>query len=241
MTKDEVENATLEAIFWWNSTESNYHNYFSRMDDIYYKKPRIFEFFITKTFEIFLREYSVRRNIRKNYKSVDLFIKTIIEQDFVTKVRDGKTSIVDELSEHLSTYKSITNNRQTRSLLSKIAFLINPTEFSLFDNLAKQSLWEIIKKDKSRTCKKKDLEAYSIFLAEVEKQIDSSFPKNPDYNKILLEFEGTNAHRYFKLNKEAFKRRIYDKYLWLQSNNKKKNSRKIINTPYKEFLKLQKK
>lgn len=239
MTKDEVENATLEAIFWWNSTESNYHNYFSKMDSLY-KKPQIFEFFVTKTFETFLREYSVRRNIRKNYKSVNVFIIKIIEQDFVTKVRNGETSIVDELSKKLSSYKSITNKRQTRSLLSKIAFLINPTKFSPFDNLAKQTLWEIIKEDKSSTCKKKDLESYSIFLDEVEKQIDSNFPKSSDYNKILLEFKGTNAHRYFKSNKEAFERRIYDKFLWLQSNNKKKDSRKIINGPYKEFLKISK-
>ena len=239
MTEDELKNATLEAIFWWNSTESNYHEYFSRMDK-FNEDIDMFQFFIAKTFEVFLKEYSVRRNIRKHYTSVDLFISGIIEYGFVTRVRGGDTKVIDDLSQDLS-IKNITNSRQTRSLLSKIAFLINPTEFSLFDNLAKQSLWEILKKDESYTCRKRYLESYSVFLGHVEHQIRSNFPKDSNHNKILSDYKRTSAGKFFNSDNKAFERRIYDKYLWLNSINRNEgNRRRINNNAYKKFLQIPK-
>ena len=53
--KLQIENATLEAIYWWNRDEDYYHNYFSKLDSIYKDKPML-EFFTAKVFEVFLRE-----------------------------------------------------------------------------------------------------------------------------------------------------------------------------------------
>ena len=69
----EIETATLEAIYWWNRDESYYHNCFANFDNIY-KDKAMLEFFTTKIFEVFLREYSIRRNLSAGHENVNKFI-----------------------------------------------------------------------------------------------------------------------------------------------------------------------
>ena len=152
-----VRNATLEAIYAWNRTEGYYYSYFSRLDELH-KNPEVFAFFTTKIFEGFLSDYSIRRNIKSGHENVDLFLKHIIEYGFIESVQNGDKSSVDNISEKLKNEKEVTNKKETRSLLSKIAFLINPEEFSLLDSLAKKSLWKLIKGKKG--CKKYQLDSY---------------------------------------------------------------------------------
>src|SRR5690606_2751648 len=98
MTKEKIENATLEAIYWWNRDENYYHNYFSKLDKIYQNKPAL-NFFINKIFEMFLREYAVRRNLSQGPKSLHFFINDLYTFKFFEKVKDGKIEVIDEVSE----------------------------------------------------------------------------------------------------------------------------------------------
>jgi hypothetical protein len=146
MKSPDIRNAILEAIYWWNRDESYYHKFFSSLDEISKNKDDL-AFFTTKIFEVFLREYSIRRNLAATYESVDILIGELMENHFIEKVKANKTDVVDELSDVIKQNGKSTN-RQTKSLLSKVAFLINPVKFSLYDSLAKESLWEIIKEKK---------------------------------------------------------------------------------------------
>jgi hypothetical protein len=94
MTVSEIENATLEAIYWWNRDEYYYHSYFSQMDKIYRDK-KVLDFFTRKIFEVFLKEYSVRRNLSSGVNSVISFIDELFEYDFFRFVQKGETEIIE--------------------------------------------------------------------------------------------------------------------------------------------------
>lgn len=230
----DFKNSTLEAIYWWNRDESYYHKYFYKIDDIY-KNKEMLNFFTIKIFEVFLREYSIRRNLSKGFENVDKLIIEIVKNGFVAEVKNGNTDIIDIVSTKLKNSK-ITNERQTKSLLSKIAFLINPNDFSLFDNLAKKSLWSIVKNKKQ--IKKHELDYYSKFLKQTNIQIKENSEIITEQTRLLNSFKETEAYFYFSRNNKAFERRIYDKYLWLKEQNNQKNNRIIKNSIYNEFIKL---
>ncbi len=232
----DIENATFEAIYWWNRDESYYHKYFSNLDHIYGDKT-LLQFFATKIFDVFLREYSIRRNLSAGYENVDKFIEELFDNQFVKRVKEGETRIIDIVSGRIKQEENSTK-RQTRSLLSKVAFLINPTEFSLFDNLAKDSLWEINKE--SKLSRRSDLDSYSGFIGQVNRMLEENEELLDKQAIILKHFEGTPAHDFFLKNPEAFKRRIADKYLWIRKQNKSLESRKIRNDSYPEFIKIEK-
>lgn len=223
------QNATLEAIYWWNRDEYYYHKHFSNFENIYDDKE-LLEFFTTKIFEVFLREYSIRRNIEKGYKKVDDFIIELFEHNFVKRVQKGEIEVVDDVSNKLKLNGNTTNGKEIRSLLSKIAFLINPSDFSLLDSLVKNSLWSIIKTDKS--CKRNELEYYTEFIKQTKIQIQKNSNNLKIQLKLLENFKETNAYEYFSKKPKAFERRIYDKYLWIKEQNKNKNGRQINNEGY---------
>jgi hypothetical protein len=226
------KNATLEAIYWWNRDEHYYHNYFNDFENIY-KNKKLLKFFTTKIFEIFLRDYSIRRNIEKGYKNVDLFIDELFEHNFVKRVKKGEIEVVDEVSNKLKITGNTTNGKEVRSLLSKIAFLINPSEFSLIDSLVKDSLWSIIKDKKN--CKRNELEYYSEFIKQTKIQLQTNSEIIKTQMKLLEKFENTYAFQFFSKNPKAFERRIYDKYLWIKKQNKNIDGRKIDNNEYLEL------
>jgi hypothetical protein len=234
ITEKELKNATLEAIYWWNRDEDYYHYYFSRLNDIYNNKP-LLEFFTNKLFEIFLRQYSIRRNISAGYKNVDRFIDELIQFNFIDKVLEGNTNIIDEVSDKIKE-NQLSTKRQTKSLLSKIAFLINPNDFCLYDTLAKEAIWVVLKGKTS--IKKYQLENYSVFMSQV-KYLWQEIEKSVTFKNsitILNSYDGTSSFNFFSKNQKAFELRIIDKYLWL--SQQKTDSRISNNNEYQNFIKL---
>ena len=124
-----IYNATIESIYWWNRDESYYHRYFSQLDNIYQDK-RLLAFFTNKVFEFFLKGYSIRRNISSGYQNVDKFIDDLFEFDFVQQVKQGDLQVIDDVSRKIKA-KGDSTKRNTISLLSKVAFLINPMNLFL--------------------------------------------------------------------------------------------------------------
>lgn len=232
VSSNDIKNATLEAIYWWNRDEFYYHKYFSQLDMIY-NNELVLDFFTRKIFEVFLREYAIRRNLSSGIESVSFFIKEIMEDNFFERVKAGETEVIDKLSNKLKVSgKSTTRN--TKSLLSKVAFLINPHSFSLFDSLAKKSIWTIYKDTKEINLK--HLDNYSGFLNQTTKLRrclhEEGLFKNS--SKILKDFNGTESFFFFSTHLDAFEMRIVDKYLWLLAQDGK---RKINNAGYIELHK----
>jgi hypothetical protein len=233
MIRKNIDNATLEAIYWWNRDEFFYHNYFSKIDEIV-KKEETLDFFTKKIFEVFLREYSVRRNISKGSDSVKRFIEELFKYDFIKSVKLGDTEVIDSLSSILKENQYSTK-KNTKSLLSKVAFLINPYDFYLYDSLAKYSIWDI-QKSETRIVRSQ-LENYSTFITQVEilkERIEDKGLLNNSQN-ILSKFDGSDAHTFFSTSDNAFKMRIIDKYLWLYAQHKNDNT--INNNGYFEIYK----
>ena len=233
MTVSEIENATLEAIFWWNRTESFYHKSFSRMDILYQDKD-LLNFFIRKIFEVFLREYAVRRNLLSGNESTNSFINELFENDFFQNVKNGNIEIIDTLSIKLKENGKSTV-RNTKSLLSKVAFLINPHEFSLYDSLAKSSIWEINKENSK--LKRTELESYSVFKDQTDILRENLVKKDlfKTSHSLLLKFPKTESFEFFSKHKDAFELRIVDKFLWIY--NQTLNGKEFKNHSYIKFYK----
>ncbi len=161
----------------------------------------------------------------------------IIKIGFFKEVKKetSDVGIIDSTSEHLKKNSSVTDN-ETKSLLSKIAFLVNPSVFTLYDTLAKASLWKIMRG--SNELKRKDLESYAVFHEHILKLVvQLKKQKKLDHAKnILRDFKGTVAHNYFTKNPEAYELRVVDKLLWIKGQ--KKDARKINNEQYSKLLKL---
>ena len=233
MLEPEIENATLEAIYWWNRDEFYYHKYFSQLDKIY-KDKLLLDFFTKKIFQVFLREYSVRRNLSPGLNSVFFLLDELFENNFFEHVVKANTDIIDELSSKLKVNCKSTS-RHTKSLLSKIAFLINPNDFSLYDNLSKDALKLI---NKNTHFRNSALESYSGFLKQ------TNFLRITIYDNglflqsinILNEFKETEAFKFFTTNNQAFEMRIVDKFLWLLTQSSNNNI--FQNNEYRKLIKL---
>jgi hypothetical protein len=234
MIFENIENATLEAIYWWNRDEFFYHRYFSKLDKIYKDKP-LLEFFTGKIFEVFLREYAIRRNLSAGFQSVDKLINELFEYGFVQRVKNGEIEIVDDISQKIKATGNSTT-RQTKSLLSKVAFLINPSDFALCDNRAKESLWEIQKSTKRY--KQYEINEYTGFINQfhILRQEIKEHKLFKNSFDILTQFSDTDSFKFFNMNKRAFEMRIVDKYLWLLG--RKPNERKLLNAEYPNLNKL---
>ena len=232
ITKKEIEDATIEAIYWWNRTEFHYNKYFNKIDKIC-KDKELKNFFNRTIFEVFLKEYSVRRNLKSEYQTIDKFLDDLVKIGFFDKVSKGDIEIIDKTSTKLKDSESVTI-KETKSLLSKIAFLVNPSVFVLYDRLAKDGLWKFQSEDKLRKTFDSYCGYYYCFeelLIEVKKQ------KHFEHaNKILDMFAETEAHRYFSNNKIEFELRVVDKLLWIKG--KVNGSREINNKQYIKLLKL---
>lgn len=232
LNQEDTENATLEAIYWWNRTEGYYHDYFAKLDNLA-EDDDIFDFFVSKIFNVFLSEYSVRRNIAAGDSSVALFARNLIDSGFYRKISQGDINSLDKFSEKFRSNGTLTNGRQTHSLLSKIAFLINPRDFSLIDTYAKDSLWQLIKD--SKIVRRTELNSYSGFISQVNQFISDNLACYSDIESSLLgEFKETAAFSFFRDNPVAFRRRIFDKLLWI--NIAKQNGRPIKNSSYIKFI-----
>lgn len=217
VTQEKIDIAIYESIYWWNRSEAYYYSFLHRLDEIYVSKE-LYAIFSVKTFQVFLREYSVRWNIAEGTESVDLFIDQLFQFGFFEEVKNGKVEIIDSVSNFIKqVHNSSTKHRHSVSLLSKIAFLINPHKFVLYDALAKKSLYALCQNEIERKSK---LETYIGFYEEAEKFKSHLEKQNYFKNayRILEAFPDTKAYHFFskEVNREAFKRRILDKYLWLE-------------------------
>jgi len=230
---EDIKNATFEAIYWWNRSEGYYHKYFSRLDELS-GDIELLRFFSSKIFKVFLDEYSIRRNLASGDESPNLFLIKLMARNFFDRVKEGKISVIDDISERFKDEGKMTNNRHSRSLLSKISFLINPDKFSLMDQYAKDSLWKIVKDDGN--VRKKDLDTYSKFIGEINRLIEFNSEDFEDIQSTLDNFTGSVAFNFFSKNHDIFKRRIFDKYLWLIKAQA--DGKCIDNTQYPNFYKF---
>lgn len=228
--KDLLRNAAYEAIWWWNRDEWHFHHYFSKLDEIR-KDEADLRFFSDKLFGVFLNLYSVRRTIKSGNSTILIFLQQILERDFVEAVKKGDKVIIDKLSDELK-FKSEdkVTNRQTISLLSKAAFLINPHDFSLFDTNAKTSLGKLL--EDIPGFHKSSLNTYDGFIEHIDKLLQEADTQLSELLPLLDDFMGTAAFQYFSKKHFAFKRRILDKYLWLVQIA---NGRPIDNSVYPRF------
>lgn len=232
ISKDQIEQATLEAIYWWNRNEYFNHRRFKNLDllldDEKYKNV-----VLEKIIKPFLGEYSVRRNIAKGDENILKFLQNIKEVNFIKKVKFGNIPVIDETSDMFKN-EGFTNKRKTVSLLSKMAFLINPSEFVLYDSLAKNSL-KCLLLERSVGVKSKDIEKYSEFYNHIlfikDEIKDAGLFKFSD--ELLNIYRKTQAYEFFSINRKAFELRIIDKILWLMQQAKINNSNLV--TIYKTF------
>lgn len=238
ITDKEIEDATIEAIFWWNRTEFFYHRHFANLSKMKENKP-LLNYFSRKVFEAFSKDYSVRRNISKGTSGVDQLIEELYKNGFISEVERGNKNIVDEVSRKVKKSKSRnTTNKETRSLLSKIAFLINPNKYSLYDKLARESIYKFIKPVVKEITHKK-LEKYSFFMEEVVK-MKSKLKESNKFKKsykTLNKVKDSEAELFFSENNDAFEFRIIDKLLWLHAQ-KVKSINVAEQKQYFELLKL---
>ena len=232
MDQSLIDDATYEAIYWWNRDEAYYHQYFSKFDIIYHDKD-LLKFFTNKIFEVFLREYSIRRNISSGYQNVDKFIDELFEFNFIKRVKNGETNVIDKTSDAIKS-KGNSTKRNTKSLLSKLAFLINPSSFYLYDTLAKNSIYKIYEQKNEMTHQKlEDYSNFIVFTDLLKNQISQEGLFENSY-VILKKFINTQANSFFSKDNQAFEMRITDKYLWLLQNE---NSRDLKNEKYIDLLK----
>lgn len=241
----ELKNATIEAIFWWKNIERFYHYQFKEMDSILNKGEDYQEFFILKFFNPFLKEYSVRRNIKKGDESVLKFLKDLKDhkdikffKDLNQKDKIDKT-LIDDTSEYLKG-THWTNGKNCKSLLSKIAFTIRPDQFYIYDSLAKSSIREYRTKlnahfkDKPKILSK-NLDHYDEFYRSADKLKEFY---NEDLKKVIKEFHEEIHYSCKELIKDdykALKMRIIDKHLWIKSqekNNERNNKNKTENIEF---------
>lgn len=228
ITKEELENATIEAIFWWKNIERFYHYQFKEINSILNKKRMEYqEFFILKYFNPFLKEYSVRRNIKNGDQNVFEFLKTLRREGFFVELnhenKEIDKKVIDQLSEYLCNKTELTNRKNCKSLLSKIAFIIRPDQFFIYDSLAKSSIKKFRKNLNTRNnqnIRSKDLENYQTFY-ELSKLLTKDV--DLELNLVIEEFQEEILHSCKELiskDNKAIKMRIIDKHLWIKSQEK---------------------
>ncbi len=231
LDKKTLDTAVIEAIYWWNRDEDYYHKYFSQIGN-YHLNNEMMDFFTSKVFSPFLKEYSIRRNLLPGYDNVKLYLDKIIEFGFLNNVNIGNLDIIDEISKKVKD-SGIGAKKGTVSLLSKAAFLVNPNQFSLYDSYAIKAIKNIVKTDDELKDNKQ--KSYKDFITSCNYIIDKNESQIDNTIEILNDFQGSPAEIYFKSNLDAFRRRVFDKYLWIIGNNYSPNSREINNSYYKEF------
>jgi hypothetical protein len=232
LEKETLEQAAYEAIYWWNRNESYYHQYFSQIDQ-FYQNVEMLNFFISKIYSPFLREYSIRRNLKPGYDSIKIYLDAIQENSFFEEVANGNLLIIDEISSKVKNNGNGVING-TVSLLSKTAFLCNPSKFSLYDKYAKTSLKNIISKQNNKV----KLDSYNDFVFACNEIIELNKYQILSTMPVLQDFSGSSAEIFFNSNSETYCRRVFDKYLWMTHNVQTDPSRKVLNKAYVDFYKL---
>jgi hypothetical protein len=215
-----IENKTLKAgiletIYYWNKSEYFYNKYFSQIKNIFKSESNL-TFLANKIFPSFLSEYGVRRNLPQGPEIYLYFLKELEKSDFFNRVALNDISVIDEISEYLKSEKNLIQ-RNTKSLLSKFACLINPNYFFMMDSFAKLSIKKLCLED----IKKIEIDEYSKYHSlclKLSEEIDHNY-ETGIFQGLLRSFPNSPAHDYFGKNMNAFKYRTVDKILWITSSN----------------------
>lgn len=211
ITEEEVQSAASNAIYWWNRDENYFHSNFKLLDRILSDSEAL-NFFVRVPFSQFLRLYSVRRSLPEGQESLVELLIGLKKFGFHNAILQGELASIDEASQYLIDARI--TEKHTRSFLSKFAFLINPSSFSLYDSLAKRSLYECLPKSYGFT--RIQLEKYQGFHKGVE-LLFKHFETKEFFtiaDKVLMAYPHSSAYNFFKSNQEAYYLRVVDKYLW---------------------------
>lgn len=205
-----LQMATNETIYWWKRDEYYYHKIFSNIQNIVEDKERL-SFFANYIFKTFARQYSVHRTLTKFNDNLFNILEYLNANDFFALVKDGQKEIIDSIAKQM---KGSYSKGRPISFLSKFAFLINPTEFSLYDSNATDSINLMIKNGTIKNSKSIG-KSYSQFIKIVDQQIEENKTSLSEQFHLLNNFEWTIELIFIKDNIAIFNRRLYDKYLWL--------------------------
>lgn len=206
-----VDYATFEAIHWWKRDEYFYHRIFSNILNFESDEGEL-NYFTNYFVSTFTKQYSVRRTI-KSGTSLLVIMKFLIKYSFIDEVIKGNTFIVEKTIDILP--EDWFNGRPV-SFLSKFAFFINPKDFSLYDSLARNTInSELFRIENQKLIGRN----YNDFIKRTNllmMEMNTTLELQLKYLDFINE---SPEILFLKENPVIFKRRIFDKYLWIVGKN----------------------
>ena len=219
-----LQYATNEAIYWWIRDEYYYHKIFSNIESIFKEEEQV-DLFTNYLFKTFARQYSVHRTINDFNNEAKNLLEFLNTEDYFKHVTKNEIGIIDVIASKL---KGRFAKGKPISLLSKFAFLINPEYFSLYDKFARNSINSIIKSNDSNYSKAKD-KIYIQFINKINSEIEVNKAELLNQIYVLVNLQPKVEIDFLEKNPRIFIRRIFDKYLWLlsQEENVRRSSFKL--------------
>lgn len=197
--------ACLEASYWWVHYEQDFHEQFSlwcrkTVDHLSQDDFKVFTDFTTR--------YSLSRNLKGGDDTKKSLLRKLSANGLFDQVKDGTITVVDDLSAVLGE-----QHKTQTSLLSKLATLCNPIDFTMYDRLAKIGLAYMLMGQQSM----RKHNSYQVFLDDWEKfavrcftTVDNHLIDN-HYDYLVNHFDVNRD----LLSRPIYGRRVVDKYLWL--------------------------
>lgn len=196
--------AYLEATYWWINWEGYYHTVFRKWK---LKTAATLVESDYALFHDFAKQYSVMRTVTGGKAVLDHLLRILVVEPFLSEVTQGTITMVDGYADVLGQEQ----NKLT-SLLSKFATLVNPSDFTMYDGLAKVGLARLLYgQDSSRTHRE-----YSTFHRDwlaaraVLKEQVSTRSIDLHYHYVCSSFDTDSS----LLTREIYFNRVTDKYLW---------------------------
>lgn len=225
LNKEFLSVVKFYVYYFWQFHENKYNKYFTKLEKIVSDKYQS-EFFTNVIFKKFLSDFSIRRNLKKGDETLKNFLYVLHANNFIKEVEKGNTEIIESINEFIKNETDLSNGRSIISLLSKLASMINPRDFSLLDRYSKQELKELHNKIGVKV-KNESLGNYNDYIKMIDLVIDNN-------KKVISEVYNNNdtwkleiAHEFFKNNESAFNRRLLDKYLLHSIDTEKIKKNKI--------------
>ena len=193
--------ACLEASYWWVNWEEHYHKTLIKWNQ---ESSSQFSRDDKTLFCNFIAKYSLQRSIPGGEKAQKQLLEKIKDAGFFDKAKTGEPFIDDFAKQNRH------NDKMLISLYSKLATLINPAAYTMYDNRAKVGLARMIKGQESMSTHK----SYHGFYYDWEKVYDfiktkeALISKHKRYLETHFEIDKT------LLTTEIYIRRVVDKYLW---------------------------
>ena len=199
-----LSKAYLEATYWWVNWESYYHTVFRKW------KLKTAATLLESDYALFYdfaKQYSVIRTVTGGKVVLDQLLRTLVDEPFLSEVTQGTVEVIDGYADVLSHEE----NKLT-SLLSKFATLVNPSDFTMYDGLAKVGLARLLYgQDSSRKHRE-----YSTFHVDwlaaraMLKDLVSTRSMDLHYHYVCSSFDTDSS----LLTRDIYFNRVTDKYLW---------------------------